>query len=64
LSIIKHNLPTEETQIEIIENDLLLPEYGEAMLYHDAGRFGYVKIGVKDNNGWQDESFRGKGTAY
>jgi len=58
LSIIKHNLPTEETQIEIIENDLLLPEYGEAMLYHDAGRFGYVKIGVKDNNGWQDESFR------
>jgi hypothetical protein len=58
LSIIKHNLPTEETQIEIIENDLLLPEYGEAMLYHDAGRFGYVKIGVRDNHGWHEEAFR------
>ena len=59
MSIIKYNLPGEETQLtEVIENDLLLPEYGEAMLYHDAGKYGFVKIGVKDKNGWQEEAFK------
>jgi hypothetical protein len=48
----------EISDVSVIENDLLLPEYGEAMLYHDAGKFGFVKIAVRDNNVWKEEAFR------
>jgi hypothetical protein len=37
--------------------DLFPSEHGEAMLYHDAGKYGFVKIGVKYNGTMREEGF-------